>query len=65
MIGEVPGLEEGNLFKDRKALHDAGVHAGTQGGIGGGGESIVLSLLLIKLLKGSVCSGIVDLSAQQ
>ena len=24
MIGEVPGLEEGNIFKDRKALHDAG-----------------------------------------
>ena len=43
MIGEVPGLEEGDIFRDRQALHDAGVHAGTQGGIGGGGESIVLS----------------------
>lgn len=43
MIGEVQGVSEGDSFSNRQELHDAGVHAGTQGGIGGGGESIVLS----------------------
>ena len=43
MIGEIQGIVEGQLFKDRHALHDAGVHRGIQQGIGGGGESIVLS----------------------
>lgn len=43
MIGEVSGVAEGQVFEDRRALHDAGIHAGLQGGIGGGGFSIVLS----------------------
>ncbi len=43
MIGEIQGVNEGAIFENRQALHDAGIHAGTQGGIGGGGESIVLS----------------------
>ena len=43
MIGDIEGVSEGQIFEDRQALHDAGVHRGTQGGIGGGGESVVLS----------------------
>jgi putative restriction endonuclease len=43
VIGEIEGVVEGQLFKDRQALHEAGVHRGIQQGIGGGGESIVLS----------------------
>lgn len=43
MIGEIEGVSEGQIFEDRQALHDAGVQRGTQGGIGGGGESVVLS----------------------
>lgn len=43
MIGEIEGVAEGQLFDNRQALHDAGVHRGVQQGIGGGGESIVLS----------------------
>jgi putative restriction endonuclease len=43
VIGEIEGVLEGTLFPDRQALHDAGVHRGVQQGIGGGGESIVLS----------------------
>jgi putative restriction endonuclease len=43
MIGEIPGVEDGAIFVDRQALHDAGVHRGTQAGIGGGGEAVVLS----------------------
>ena len=43
MIGEVPGVTEGDIFRDRQALHDAGVHGGVMQGIGGGGNSIVLS----------------------
>ena len=43
MTGEIEGVSEGQLFESRQALHDAGVHRGTQQGIGGGGESIVLS----------------------
>jgi putative restriction endonuclease len=43
VIGEVPGVSNGDKFANRQALHDAGVHAGTQGGIGGGGNSIVQS----------------------
>lgn len=43
MIGEVEGVSEGRIFKDRRALHDAGIHRGLQQGIGAKGESIVLS----------------------
>lgn len=43
MIGDVPRVSEGELFQDRQALHDAEVHRGVQQGIGGGGNSIVLS----------------------
>lgn len=47
MIGEIPGMKIGQVFKDRQALHDAGVHRATQAGITGkateGAESIVLS----------------------
>ena len=43
MIGDVSEVSEGDVFVNRQALHDAGVHAGLQGGIGGGGHSIVLS----------------------
>ena len=43
MIGEIEGIAEGQLIENRQALHDAGVHRGVQQGIGGGGESIVLS----------------------
>ena len=43
MIGEIEGVAEGQLFENRKALHESGVHRGIQQGIGGGGESIVLS----------------------
>ena len=39
MIGEVSGVAEGDVFANRQALHDAGVHAGLQGGIGGVGQS--------------------------
>ena len=43
MIGEIEGVPEGTWFPDRQALHNAGVHRGVQQGIGGSGESIVLS----------------------
>jgi putative restriction endonuclease len=43
VIGEIEGIVEGQLFENRQALHAAGVHRGIQQGIGGGGESIVLS----------------------
>lgn len=43
MLGSVKGVNEGDTFKDRPALHAAGVHRGLQAGIGGGGFSIVLS----------------------
>ncbi|MDH3636729.1 MAG: YDG/SRA domain-containing protein [Gammaproteobacteria bacterium] len=42
MIGEIEGVEDGAIFADRQALHDAGVHRGTRAGIGSGGESVVL-----------------------
>lgn len=43
MIGEIEGIKPGQLFADRKALHNAGVHLGHMRGIGAQGESIVLS----------------------
>jgi putative restriction endonuclease len=43
MIGDIEGVQPGQMFADRKALHDAGVHRGLQQGIGAKGESIVLS----------------------
>ncbi|MEH6478269.1 MAG: YDG/SRA domain-containing protein, partial [Sneathiella sp.] len=46
-IGEIENATVGQIFTDRKALHDAGVHRATQAGITGkateGAESIVLS----------------------
>ncbi len=44
MIGEIGGIPPGTKFKDRRELHDAGVHCGHMVGIAAkGGESIVLS----------------------
>ncbi|NOY87643.1 MAG: HNH endonuclease [Deltaproteobacteria bacterium] len=43
MQGTIPGVEEGRIFKDRKALHAANVHRGLMKGIAPGGYSIVLS----------------------
>jgi putative restriction endonuclease len=42
-VGEIEGVLEGVIFDSRRALHDAGVHIGLVQGIGGGGDSIVLS----------------------
>ncbi|MFC9977372.1 YDG/SRA domain-containing protein [Spirillospora sp. NPDC127200] len=46
--GEIPGINEGRLFADRRSLHDARVHRPLQAGIcgtqkAGGAESIVVS----------------------
>ncbi|MCC7024035.1 MAG: YDG/SRA domain-containing protein [Thermomicrobiales bacterium] len=47
VFGDVPGVEEGDEFEDRKELSKAGVHRPRQAGICGGkhegAESIVLS----------------------
>ena len=43
MIGEVPGVNEGDTFTNRQDLNDARVHKGNRQGIGGGGHAIVLS----------------------
>ena len=43
MIGEIPGVQIGQMFESRRNLHDAGVHRGLQQGIGAAGESIVLA----------------------
>lgn len=43
MIGEISGVKPGQLFPNRKALHEANVHRGLMRGISPGGESIVLS----------------------
>lgn len=43
MQGTIPGVEEGRIFRDRKALHEANVHRGLMRGISPGGYSIVLS----------------------
>ena len=47
LFGEIAGYPEGSTFKDRWALHIAGVHRPTQAGICGSGkegaESIVLN----------------------
>jgi putative restriction endonuclease len=43
MIGEIEGVIEGQIFENRRELHDANVHRGLMRGIGARGESIVLS----------------------
>jgi putative restriction endonuclease len=47
LFGHVPGIPVGEEFKNRRALHDAGVHRPTQAGISGsqeeGADSIVVS----------------------
>lgn len=43
MIGDIEGVNPGQYFADRKALHSAGIHRGLMRGIGAQGESIVLS----------------------
>lgn len=43
MIGEIPGVEAGQIFANRKALHDANIHRGLMRGIAPQGNSIVLS----------------------
>jgi len=43
MIGEIDGVIEGQIFENRRELHDANVHRGLMRGIGAVGESIVLS----------------------
>lgn len=44
MIGEIEGVIPGQMFSDRRDLHDLGIHRGLMNGIGAvGGESIVLS----------------------
>ncbi|MFC2017700.1 YDG/SRA domain-containing protein [Chloroflexota bacterium] len=43
MIGHVSGVWIGQIFPDRRALHDANVHRGLQQGISADGSSIVLS----------------------
>jgi putative restriction endonuclease len=43
MIGEIEGVSEGQIFENRRELHDANVHRGLMRGIGARGASIVLS----------------------
>ena len=43
MYGEIPGIEEGAAFADRRALHDADVHRGLIQGIAPGAAAIVLN----------------------
>ena len=43
MLGEIPGVEEGRIFRSRQELHEANVHRGLMRGIAPGGHSIVLS----------------------
>lgn len=43
MVGDIPGVHVGQIFPNRKALHDANVHRGLMRGIAPGGYSIVLS----------------------
>lgn len=43
MYGEIPGIEEGAAFADRRALHDADVHRGLVQGIAPGAAAIVLN----------------------
>ncbi|NLJ36930.1 MAG: hypothetical protein GX358_11955 [candidate division WS1 bacterium] len=46
-FGEIPGIKVGQLFANRRELHDSGVHRPLQAGICGsadrGAESVVLS----------------------
>ncbi len=43
MIGAIEGIRDGQVFRDRRELHDAHVHRGLQQRIGANGDSIVLS----------------------
>ena len=43
IVGEVPGLEAGNTYPNRKALHSARVHNMLMHGISTDGLSIVMS----------------------
>jgi len=43
MIGEIEGIEPGQFFKNRKALHNANIHRGLMRGIAPHGNSIILS----------------------
>jgi len=43
LYGEIPGIKEGDIFKNKTALKNKGVHALIQAGIGSGGASIVLN----------------------
>ncbi len=43
MIGHIEGTNIGQIFENRRALHDADIHRGLQQGISSRGESIVLS----------------------
>ena len=36
-FGHIPGTRVGQIFKDRRALKDAGIHANIQKGIWGAG----------------------------
>ena len=43
MFGEIPGIEVGRHFKDRREVHDNNVHRGLMRGISPQGASIVMS----------------------
>ena len=43
ILGDVPGILPGTLFRDRQELHDKKLHRGLQRGIAPHGSSIVLS----------------------
>ncbi len=43
MIGHIEGVRVGQIFTDRRALHDANVHRGLRQGIASDGSSIVLA----------------------
>jgi putative restriction endonuclease len=45
-FGEIDGVSEGQLFKDRKALSAAGVHRPLQAGIDGNGRKGSSSIVL-------------------
>ena len=41
MFGEIEGVTEGQIFENRRELHDANVHKGLRQGIGSKGALIV------------------------
>ena len=43
MIGHIQGVRVGQIFPNRRALHDANVHRGLRQGIAHDGSSIVLA----------------------